>query len=289
MHITRFGSRYTTNGNNALTIDDLRSAVPSAFAADKHESRSARYTYIPTVEVINGLMNEGFQPFKAVQGKSRIEGKEEFTKHMIRFRHPDYNLATVGDTAPEVILLNSHDGTSSYKLMAVLFRFVCTNGLIVADSMIGSLAVPHKGDIVSRVIEGSFEIIDNSRRALDVTTEWRVLELTAGEQQIFAESAHALRFADSDGEVKTPITPAQLLQSRRSDDSGNDLWRTFNRVQENVIRGGLHGMSRDSENRLRRVTTREVRGIDQDVKLNRAMWMLTEKMAELKGAAPVAA
>ncbi|WP_210185408.1 hypothetical protein [Rhizobium sp. NFR03] len=28
---------------------------------------------------------------------------------------------------------------------------------------------------------------------------------------------------------------------------------------------------------------REVKGIDQDVKLNRALWTLTQKMAELKG------
>ena len=32
----------------------------------------------------------------------------------------------------------------------------------------------------------------------------------------------------------------------------------------------------------RRVSTREVKGIDQDVKLNRAMWQLAEEMARLK-------
>ena len=30
---------------------------------------------------------EGFEPFMVAQGKSRIEGKTEFTKHMIRMRH----------------------------------------------------------------------------------------------------------------------------------------------------------------------------------------------------------
>ena len=284
LRYSRFGGHSNlSNGNTALTMDQLRSAVPSAFALDKHDSRSERYTYIPTVNVIEGLMGEGFQPFKAIQGKSRVEGKQEFTKHLIRFRHQSQTLATVGDSAPEVILINSHDGTSSYKLIAGIFRMVCSNGLIVADSTVGSLSVPHKGDIVSQVIEGSFEIIGNSNRALETTREWQNLQLTAGEQNAFAEAAHELRFADAEGEVTTPIQPAQLLNPRRNADNGNDLWRTFNRVQENVIRGGLHGMGRDANNRLRRVTTREVRGIDQDVKLNRAMWMLTEKMAELKG------
>jgi len=71
-----------------------------------------------------------------------------------------------------------------------------------------------------------------------------------------------------------------------------DLWHTLNVVQENVVRGGLHGMQHgvdpNGRKTFRRVTTREVRGIDQDVKLNRALWMLAERMAELKGAAVAA-
>jgi len=65
------------------------------------------------------------------------------------------------------------------------------------------------------------------------------LELTSGEQTALAESAHVVRFGDADGKVDTPITPTQPLQSRRRDDNGADLWRTFNRILENAIRGGL--------------------------------------------------
>jgi Domain of unknown function (DUF932) len=115
-------------------------------------------------------------------------------------------------------------------------------------------------------------------------SQWQNLQPTSGEQNAFAEAAHELRFADLEGKVETPITPAQLLITpRRSADSGNDLWHTFNRVQENTIRGGITAWGRDANNQRRRTTTREVKGIDQDVKLNRALWMLTEKMAELKG------
>jgi hypothetical protein len=137
------------------------------------------------------------------------------------------------------------------------------------------------------VIEGSLDLIDNSRRALDVTTEWQALQLTSSEQMAFAEAAHELRFEVEEGDAPA-IQPRQLLEANRREDNGNDLWRTFNRVQENVIRGGLRGYSRDEQNRVRRVTTREVKGIDQNVRLNRALWTLTERMAELKGA-PIAA
>jgi Domain of unknown function (DUF932) len=111
--------------------------------------------------------------------------------------------------------------------------------------------------------------------------------LTNGEQDAFAQAAHAVRFADSEGKVTTPIMPAQLLEPRRREDVGNDLWRTFNRVQENVIAGGLSAIQRDaSGRRVRRVSTRRINGIDQDVRLNRALWQLAAKLAELKGATP---
>jgi hypothetical protein len=290
-----------------MTLDAVRHYAPSAFATEAHVSRSARYTYIPTSEIIAGLMKEGFQPFKATQSRCRIAGKEAFTKHLIRFRHPDSFSAIqrVGDSVPEVILVNSHDGTSAYKLSAGLFRLVCSNGLMVADSTVAMLSVQHKGDIVRDVIEGSFQIVSQSEKALAKSDEWNQLQLTAGEQGAFADAARQLRFADAEGEIKTPITAEQLLRPRRTEDAAGvidwrkptapkpDLWHTLNVVQENVIRGGLHGFAQGVDAQTgrkvaRRVTTREVRGIDQDVKLNRALWMLAERMAELKGAAVAA-
>jgi hypothetical protein len=296
MNSFRYSRRMNTQFETALTLDAIRAIAPSAFAQTAHESRSSRYTYIPTSEVITGLMAQGFQPFKAAQSRSRIEGKSEFTKHMLRFRHAD-SLATASPEAiPEVILVNSHDGTSAYKLFAGIFRMVCTNGLIVADSLVDSLSIQHKGNIVDNVIEGSFEIIGQTVKTLGKVDEFRQLRLSDGEQNIFADAARELRFADTEGTIASPITAAQLLQPRRREDMdenatvygrpARDMWRTLNTIQENVIRGGLSGIQRGHENgrpTRRRVTTREVRGIDQDVKLNRALWMLAERMAELKG------
>jgi len=269
--------------NQALTMDQLQLAVPSAFATSAHESRSARYTYIPTSDIIAGMMKEGFQPFKAMQSRSRIAGKAEFTKHLIRFRHADYGMVNVGDSVPEVVLINSHDGTSAYKLIAGIFRLVCSNGMVVSESETGSVSVMHKGNILDNVIEGSYRVVKDSAVALETSRVWGQLQLSNGEQSAFAEAARELRFADAEGKISTPITAQQLLRPRRSEDHGSDLWKTMNCVQENVIKGGLHGRE-VSNGRLRNVSTRAVKGIDQDVKLNRALWTLAEKMAELKGA-----
>ena len=275
---------------NALTLDDVAHFAPSAMAIAAHESRSARYTYIPTVDIIRGMMAEGFQPFRASQSTSRIEGRAAFTKHMIRFRHAGAQLQNVGDIIPEVVLINSHDGSSAYKLIAGLFRLVCSNGLMVSDAEIAAVTVRHQGNILENVIEGSYSLVKDSQKAIGTAKAWSALQLTDGEQKVFGEAAHTLRFADAEGKVDTPITAAQLLAPRRSADAGNDLWKTFNRVQENTLKGGLHARAQwVNGERRNAVTTREVKGIDQDVKLNRALWTLTERMAELKGGSASAA
>jgi hypothetical protein len=275
-----------------MTLDMIRTYAPSALAETAHESRSERYEYIPTTAVIQGLQREGFEVFAAAECRTRTAGKAGYLKHLLRFRHSSVfeNLTAVGDTIPEVVLVNSHDGTSAYKLMSGLFRLVCENGLVVADSLISSVNVRHTGDVVREVIEASFQVADQSRKAIDAIAEWKRLVLSSGEQAALAVAAHHVRFADADGKVNTPITPQQLLHIRRHEDNGADLWSTFNRVQENVIKGGLsaRGISTDGS-RARRVSTRRVNGIDQDVKLNRALWTLGQKMAELKNAAKLEA
>ena len=277
---------YAHAADQPLTIDQIAKLAPSALAVAAHESRSARYAYIPTINVIEGMARAGFLPFKASQSTSRIEGKENFTKHMIRFRQQGLAI-NVGDSVPEVVLINAHDGTSAYKLFGGLYRKVCSNGLMVADSMISSVSVCHFGDIIGKVIDGSARILEDTTKTASVVGGWSQKQLTDGARKAFAEAAHVLRFGDSEGNVSTPIQPAQLLAPRRHADTGNDLWSVFNRVQENVIRGGLTARTQssyDADGRFvpsRKVSTREVKGIDQDVKLNRALWTLAERMAEL--------
>jgi hypothetical protein len=273
-----------------LTLDMVRNYAPSAFAVQPHESRSERYTFIPTVDVIEGMQRAGFQPFQASQSGSRDQSRREYTKHMIRFRQMDRGPLAVGDSFFEVVLVNAHDGSAAYKLLAGLFRLVCGNGMVIPDGTVDSIHIRHSSNVIGEVIEGSQRIIGSAARVNNVLTSWRALELSAGEQQAFANGARVLRFGDAEGNVDTPITAQRLLQARRYDDNGNDLWHTFNRVQENVIKGGLTARpaSTPENRRPRRVTTRHVTGIDQDVKLNKALWTLAEKMAELKASAATA-
>lgn len=253
-----------------LADDQIMGAAPSVFAVSAHASRSHRYTHIPTIDVVNGLRREGFEPFMACQAKSRIEGKEAFTKHLLRFRRQGQ---INGDEANEIILVNSHDGTSSYQMLAGCYRFVCHNGLICGETH-DDFRVRHSGDVVGNVIEGAFHVLDEFERVDAAKDGMKRIDLRPEHQQAFARAALQLRY---DPDEEAPIEPRQLNEARRVDDRGADLWRTFNRVQENLLRGGLRGRTGNG----RRTTTREVRGVSENVRLNRALWTLAEEMARL--------
>ena len=274
--------RMTAPPGTFLSEDDIHRAAPSVFATAAHESRSAGFAPIPTSQILTGLRKEGFDVVHASQSRSRDASRLDFTKHMIRLRHASQTRGTsraIGDVFPEVVLVNANDGSSSYVMRAGLFRLVCLNGMTVSEKEFQTVRVTHWGDVQGKVIEGSFTVLDESTKALQHAEAWSAISLAPPEQTAFAEAARVLRFGDSDGQVTTPITADQLLRANRQADVGPSLWHTFNRVQENVIKGGVSALERNSNGRQRRVTSRAVTGIDQDQRLNRALWLLAETMA----------
>ncbi|ECE8750834.1 DUF932 domain-containing protein, partial [Salmonella enterica subsp. enterica serovar Newport] len=137
---SRFGRINQIRRDRPLTHEELMSHVPSVFGSDKHESRSDRYTYIPTITILESLQCEGFEPFFACQTKVRDQSKREHTKHMLRLRRTGQ---IHGQQVPEIIILNSHSGESSFQLLPGIFRSVCTNSLVCGQSF-GEIRVPHR-------------------------------------------------------------------------------------------------------------------------------------------------
>lgn len=258
--------------DHPLSDAQIRTVAPSIFAEAPHESRSQRYSYIPTAEVLTELRKEGFQPFMVCQTRVRHEDRREYTKHMLRLRHASQ---INGAEANEIILLNSHDGSSSYQMLAGMFRFVCQNGLVWGDTF-ADVRVPHKGNVTDHVIEGAYEVLHGFEQVQDSRDSMRAITLDEGEAEVFARSALTLKY-DNAGKA-LPIRESQVLQPRRFDDNRSDLWSVFNRVQENLVKGGVS--SRTANGRQQR--TRPVQGIDQNVRLNRALWLLADGLRQLK-------
>ncbi len=276
--------RFRAQQGQLIPLDQLASLAPSVFADDKHNSRSAKYTGIDTAGILNGLIREGFGVVGVQQGGSRIEGKRDRRKHKVSLRHRDwldYENRFVGKVFPELSLCNSHDRTSAYTLDMDLFRLICLNGMTVSEAALERIKVPHKGDVGAQVIEGAFRVMGEAPRIMNRVERLSAIELSGREQLAFATAARELRWSED-----APVEPSRLVNPRRYEDRGADLWRTFNVTQEHLLRGGDHYVrtTRDANGQVRRSsrTIGEVRNIDQASKLNRALFTLTEEMAKLK-------
>ncbi len=271
---SRFAARcHITRANHPLDDNQLRAYVPSIYANTAHESRSDKYAHIPTSTVLDALRKEGFEPFMACQARVRDESKLGFAKHMLRLRHTSQIGFNNEEGTNEIILLNSHDGSSSYQMLAGCFRFVCQNGMVCGDTF-QDVRVQHRGKIVDNVIEGAYEVLKNFDKVSESREAMAAITLSADEQMAFAEASLPLRFSEKEQKPRAK----HILHRRRSADNANDLWTTFNVVQENLVKGGMPRRTR--KGKLSR--TRKINGIDGNVRLNKALWTLAEAMTELK-------
>lgn len=268
----------------ALTEDEIRKIAPSVFATTAHESRSARFAPIPTIEVLRDLKNEGFSVVGVKQSISRRPNGADFAKHLLRLRRLDDAVKhTVNSTVLELLMKNANDGSSVWDFLAGLFRIQCLNSMACLTETIDHIKVRHTGDARAKVIDASFRVVGQAEKLLAAPAEWSQLKLERDERIAFAEAAHTIRFADAEGKTTTPITPEQLLRVRRTEDHGTDLWTTYNVLQENAVRGGVHGVGVNANGQRRRTTTRQITGIEQDVKVNQRLFKVANAIAAALG------
>jgi hypothetical protein len=262
---------------NSLPIDKLTRICPSIMTTTAADGASERYTQVPTIDVINTLMKQGWNPVNAMETRVRTSEKKGFQKHLIRFQHPDLYL---NEEAVETVLVNSHDRSCAFQFYLGIFRIACTNGLIVGDQF-KRISVRRKDTHADDIIEASFKIISEAPKVIENVKEMKNITLIEPEQKIFAKTALSLMLDTPYEELheKSPFTPEQLLQNHRYADNKKDLWTTFNIVQENVLKGGLRGRNPETRKRVR---SKPVQSIDRNVKLNQALWILAEKMKELR-------
>ncbi len=259
---------FASHGNalaRELSLETVRQRAPAIFAASPHERMSARYTFIPTERVLAGLTNVGFVPVDARQAHTRSTSPLH-ARHIVRLRRR-FETVQLNDSVLEILFLNSHDGTSAYQLRIGIFRVVCTNGLIVSRSAFPTQCVAHRGNIVDEVVIGALQMTERFESLASQIERMEQRRLPKDDQIQFAERALELRFPQG-GE--SGLEPAQLLTCRRVEDVGDDLWRVTNRIQENLLRGGLR--RRTITGRL--IRTRSITAIAQDVRINSGLWDL---------------
>jgi len=260
-----------------LTNDQIVTFAPAAGSFEPIDGVSKRYSFVPTLTAVDLLRDAGWFPIHAEQSAVRVARREGYQRHLIRFAKND--LSFDGERV-DLVLFNSHDRGCAFKLIASVYRQICENGLMVASEF-ANFSHKHIGFKPDDFVHSAGEIASAAGIIAERVDEMKVIEMTPDERGVFAQAAHSLVYDEPE---QAPIQPEQLLEERRYDDKGNDLWTSYNVIQENIVRGGLKGTTRGSNGRMRRTTTRPVKALDRNIKLNQALWVLTEKMAELKQA-----
>lgn len=272
---------FTNTINQVLTHNRLSQMAPSIFSDSAREGLSDRYNFIPTINVVKELENQGWLPVKAQESRVRDENNQGYQKHMIRFRNFHEKVQdklAVGDTFVEMVLTNSHNGLGSFIFNAGLFRLACGNGMVVSEGNFESVHVRHNSYQANNVIDITAEVVEHAPKIINKVEQMKQIELSPVEQMIFANAAKPLRF-DKPQEIETE----RILIPQRSSDKGNDLWKTYNRVQENLVKGNVRYDRKDDNGHYQgRSHTREVKSIDGGMKLNQALWTLAEEMSKLK-------
>lgn len=278
------------NPHTAMNVDDVAARFPTIAATRPHASRSARFQHIGTYDALKRLEGEGFAIHGVqVQRVKPDGGRQGFEKHLIRLRKPGLEVSKVGDVIPEVLMRNAHDGTSSWEFMAGMMRFVCLNGLMVGTQW-GSIRVTHAGkDTGKKVIDATYKVVESFARVAESVDTFKSITMSTEEQHAFAMQAFTLRYpVDAEtGTTRAPVTPYALLGARRSEDRASDLWTVYNRVQENVVRGGIQGRTMGNNGQMRRASMRAITGLDAGLKINRGLFDLAESWAGSKAPARV--
>ena len=255
--------------NSMVTFD--RYSYPS-FGKDPinvdhpHESRSDRYSFINTGDIMTTFIREGFVTSSIQYPKLRKQSKAGYQHHIVRMRPAD-SIQTYGDSeVPEVIIINSHDGTKAFRLGLGFFRFVCSNGLITGDFLADTGRILHKGNVQDNVLEYISNFSKNTSEKIRRITEMKTIHLSMDERMDFAAKACTL----VNHNVKDPY---EMLHINRYQDKDPSLWNTFNVVQENAIKGDFYIYGRNNKSRK----ARPVQNLTRNVEINTSLWNLAEE------------
>ena len=249
-----------------LSEQEIRTMAPSVYASKPAAHVSQDYHFVNTGEVLGILNREGWEPFSVKQQKVRSEERKEGTKHMVMLRNSRISVTgmDIGGLLPTFTLVNSHDWSSRFKVMVGIYRLVCSNGMMVSSGIVQGFNIRH--DHITEDIEVVMaRFSDSATKILEMAQAWDSIMLDEATSFEFARKAAVIRFGE---ESQTLDAQARaLLYSRRYQDDKPSLWNTFNRIQENSIKGG--GKSVGMKRRIRALSN-----IDAEVDVNNNLFNL---------------
>lgn len=228
-----------------------------------------KYKLAKTSDLIKTIEGLGYKLDRFVALKVRKQERQGFQKHRVIFTSP--LLKATNDGVPQLLLTNSHDGTSSVVLQLGFFRYVCSNGLVVGSNLIQPIRIKHSGnDFDERLIVAINNIVAQAEKLTNSIDKMKQVKLSDAEIKDFQRQAILNRLG-SDVKLESFTVPVQ-----RNEDAGNDLFTVMNVVQEALIRGGARVLIEQDGTRKDRAI-RRVNGLSTQTEINTMLWNLAEQ------------
>ena len=262
-----------------MNKEQLREICPLAFAeAPTNPDVSKRYLFVNTETIVDDLDKLGWKPVQAAQRKSRGNGGTIFSKHMVAFQNPDIKIkgSDGDDSFPRIIMTNSHDGMQAFKFSVGIFRLVCSNGLVVADEQFSDFKIKHKGYTFGELRDVVNQAVADLPNKVQVLNDMKNRTLTQDEKNKLALDSMLVRAGIEPGSEKATKfnyddeTIEDILDPKRKEDKGDDLWRVFNVIQEKITQGEFHAALRGAK--VRKV--RKIKSFEKDIKVNQELFKL---------------
>lgn len=250
-----------------LTLEHAIRICPAIGATVPAEHVSTDYHFMPTGHFLKAFMDSGWEIATAKQINTR-KRNPLFAKHLISMQHPSFGFTNdeLGSIRPRLNIINSHDWSSRMQVLLGMFRLACTNGMVIETGWFTGLNVRHDADLGMTLDDITSRFTTESGKLIETSKRWRSIELSPDTRAEFLTGAGRIRWGDAfTGGFR------DLDHARRHSDIGNDLWNTFNRVQENLMRGG--------GNFNGNYTARLIKNINAERNINTQLWNFADDLS----------
>lgn len=254
---------------NPISLEQAIKQAPAMAATKPADRVTNRYNFVSTMDIVENMQQLGWAITSAKQSSSKVPMYKDYGTHILTFQRPDlYVKDSEGgiEARPSIVFINSHDGTRPLQAELGIFRLVCSNGLVVKTESFGGFRERH----TKLDLEATKKLLDEKLALMTPTvekmTKWSEIQMKNLDIKKFAESALRLRVGEDREIAEHELF--SILEPKRKEDSGNTLWKVFNRVQENLTKGGFMLGERQA---------RAIKNPVADLVLNQGIWQLAEE------------
>lgn len=270
-----------SNEMKPMTMAEVREKCPYAFATTPtNPGVSGKYIHANTETVINDMAKLGWYPVEAKQCRKKKNSKGIRSFHIIALESDDPRTRIIDqygnqEAKVRIIIQNSHDGFNSFRFMVGVYRFVCENGMVVADAQFADFSIRHINYSFEELRGIVAKVMNQVPATIDKMNAMNTTILTDGQKRELAVETYKIRkgFTAEDKVNVDDQTVDDLLTPMRTEDEGNTLWNVFNVLQEKMIKGGFSATGKNGKVRKQR----PISSIKKDVEYNQRLWAIAER------------